>query len=169
MPIIEGAYGPAVYPAAPVAGTDAVQTITFSGAAVSTGTFTLVLSGQETAPIPGSATPGTIVASIDSALELLPSLGTGAVVTAAGTYTAGAGTITVTFSGANVSRKPIDLLTVGNNSLTGSPTIGIATTTAGVRPTWPGAPTGALAIDTSGTGALLQNTGTAAAQTWTPR
>lgn len=168
MPIIEGAYGPSVLPGAPDAGTDAVQTITFSGAAVSTGTFKLQVGPYITAAIPGSATAATIVASIDSALELLPIIGTGGVTTAAGTYTAGAGTITCTFSGANTSRRPWPLMTVADNSLTGTPTIVITTSTAGVRPSIPSAPKGALVINAA-TGDILSNTGTPAAQVWTSR
>lgn len=166
MPIIEGAYGPSVLSAAPVAPVNAVQTITFSGAAVSTGTFTLIYGGMETAAIPGSATPATIVASIDGALEGLPPIGTGGVTTAAGTYTAGAGTITVTFAGGNTAGRPVDLLVVGNNSLTGTPTIGIVMTTIGVRATIPGPPVGALVINAAN-GDLLKNTGTPAVPTWT--
>lgn len=165
MPYIEGAMR--YYSAgAPVAAVDAVQQLAFTGAVVSTGTFTLVYGGIETAPITGNATPATIVGAIDAALEAHPLLGSGSVTTAATTYTAGAGNITVTFNGPSVTKKPIDLLTVGVNNLTGGPTLTITTLTAGVRPVPPFPATGAQYTNLT-SGVVSSNTGTPLAPTWT--
>src|SRR3954464_11821503 len=98
MPVIEGAMGaPQQFAGAPVAGTDEVQTITIGGTPTS-GTFRLTFEGFTTGDITWSATNATLVANIDAALEALDNIGTGGVVTAVATMTAGIGTATVTFS-----------------------------------------------------------------------
>jgi len=151
---------------APTNGTTAVQTLTIGGTPTG-GTFKLAHEGFTTGAITWSATNATLVANIDVALEALPSIGTGGVVTAVGTMTAGIGTITLTFSGGNRALSPVTLITVASNSMTGtSPTAAVATTTPGVAPTARGAAAGALLIDTTNK-TLYQNTGTAAAPTWT--
>lgn len=151
---------------APSNGTTAVQTLTIGGTPTG-GTFKLALEGFTSGPITWSATNATLVANIDAALEAMPNVGTGGVVTAVGTMTAGIGTITLTFSGGNRALMPIPAMTVANNSLTGTaPTLAVATTTPGVLPTAKGAAKGALLIDTTNA-TLYQNTGTAAAPTWT--
>src|SRR5262245_20026937 len=129
MPVIEGCMR-YYMPGGLTAGTAAVQTLTFAGAAVTTGTIVIGLEGFVTAPITVNATPATMVAAIDAALEALPNVGTGGVTTAAGTYTAGAGTITCTF----VGNRPVGLMTVEANNMAGGSTLAIATTTPGVRP-----------------------------------
>lgn len=133
---------------APVNGTNEVQTITIGGTPTA-GTFKLTLNGETTAAITWSATNATLVANIDAAIEALPSVGTGGVVTAVGTATAGIGTFTVTFSGTNVAKRPIGAMTVAS-SLTGtSPTLSNAVTTPGVKPTGGGGTEiGALLVDT---------------------
>lgn len=150
---------------APSAGTNEVQTLTIGGTPTG-GTFRLAFGGFVTAPITWSATNATLIANIDAALEALPSLGVGSVVTAAGTLTAGIGTITFTFSGVNVQRRAIATVTVAENSLTGStPTLAIAETTPGVNADGRGAPAGATLIRLD-TGARYQNIGTPAAPNW---
>lgn len=168
MPIIEGALGtPLTNAGAPSAGTSEVQTLTIGGTPTG-GTFQLAFMGFTTAAITWSATNATLIANIDAALEALPNIGTGGVTTAAGTLTAGIGTITITFGG-NLAAKAVSTMTVANNSLTGTaPTLAVAETTAGVDATARGAAKGALLVDTTN-GTLYQNTGTALAPTWTSR
>jgi hypothetical protein len=159
--------GTAIFPSAgaPVNGTNEVQTITIGGTPTA-GTFTLTYDGFTTAPITWSATNGTLVANIDAALEALPNIGTGGVVTAVGTMTAGIGTIAVTFSGANLAKRAVNTIT-SVSSLTGtSPTLAVTETTPGVRATALGTGKGGLLTDTTN-GILYINTGTAAAPTWT--
>lgn len=154
-------------PGAPSNGTDTVQTITIGGTPTG-GTFALTCEGMTTAAITWSATNATLVANIDAALEALPVVGTGGVVTAVGTAVAGIGTITCTFSGANTGKRPIAVMTVANNSMTGtSPTVAVGLTTPGVEATHRGAATGQL-LRREDTGALLYNNSTTAqAPTWT--
>lgn len=166
--IIEGAgYGTPLQSAgAPVAGTDEVQTLTFGGTPTG-GTFKLGFMGFTTAAITWSNVNATLVAAIDAALEALPNIGTGGVVTAVGTMTAGIGTITVTFSGAAMAKRAVDTITVADNSMTGtSPTLAVAETTPGVDATARSAPKGAMLIDTTN-GFSYINTGSVGAPTWT--
>lgn len=150
---------------APVAGTDEVQTVTIGGTPTG-GTFRLSFNGHATAPITWSSTNATLVANVDAALEALPSVGTGGVATAVGTMTSGIGTLTVTFSGANLAKRAQPTMTVAENALTGtSPTVAVAETTPGVDATALGAPKGALLVDSTNA-ILYQNNGTAAAPTW---
>jgi hypothetical protein len=163
--IIEGAYGPRFVTGAPTAGTDEVQTITIGGTPTG-GTFKLAFDGHTTANITWSATNTTLVANVDAALEALPNIGTGGVAVAVGTMTAGIGTLTVTFSGANLSKRAVPTMTVAANALTGTtPTVAVAETTPGVDATARGAPVGAVLIRDNGT--LYSNTGTALNPTWT--
>jgi hypothetical protein len=166
MPIIEGAFGYARQTAgAPTAGTDEVQTITIGGTPTG-GTFKLSLDGQTTAAITWSATNATLIANIDAALEALPNIGTGGVTTAEGSMTAGIGTATVTFVGANAKRA-VNTLAVADNSLTGTtPTVAVAETTPGVDASGRGAPIGAPLVDITN-GIAYVNTGTAIVPTWT--
>lgn len=150
---------------APVAGTDEVQTITIGGTPTA-GSFTLTYDGFTTAAIPWSAVNATLIASIDAALEALPNIGTGGVVTAVGTMTAGIGTATVTFSGPNLAKRAVALM-VAVNSLTGTtPTVAVTETTPGVEATARNLPKGTLLSDTTN-GKLYINTGSAGAPTWT--
>lgn len=163
--VIEGTLGrPLLNAGAPVNGTDEVQTLTFGGTPTG-GTFTLTFNGWTTAAISWSATNATLVANIDAALEALPNIGTGGVTTAVGTMTAGIGTITVTFVGAN-GKKAQPTMTA-TSSLTGTaPTLAVAETTPGVTATGYGTPPGGQLTDTTNSKAYI-NTGTAAAPTWT--
>jgi hypothetical protein len=149
---------------APVNGTNEIQTITIGGTPTA-GSFTLTYNGNTTGAITWSATNATLVANIDAALEALGRIGTGGVVTAVGSATAGIGTFTVTFSGTNVAKTNVALMTA-TSSLTGtSPTLAVATTTAGVNADGKILPKGTLdvALDT---GLLYQNTGTPPNPVW---
>jgi hypothetical protein len=118
-------------------GTSCVQTLTFGGSpsAGASSTFRLAFDGYTTAPILWSATNATLVGNIDSALEALSSIGTGAVTTAVGSMTNGVGTITCTFAGTRAARV-VPAITVADNSMTGtSPTLVAAVTTPGVDAT----------------------------------
>lgn len=168
MPIIEGATGvPLSNAGVPVAGTDEVQTLTIGGTPTA-GSFTLTFEGWTTAAITWSAVNATLLASMVTALNALPNLGTGGVVPTAGTLTAGIGTILLTFSGAQVAKRAVPLMTFTNNLTGTSPTLAIAETTPGVTATGIGAAKGALLIDTTN-GTLYQNTGTPAVPVWTSR
>ena len=147
------------------AGTDEVQTLTIGGTPTS-GTFTITFRGWTTAPITWSSTNATLVANIDAALEALPVIGTGGVTTAVGTMTAGIGTITLTFVGAN-GKMAQPLATADGSGLVGTaPTVAITETTPGVTATLRGVAKGELAVR-SDTGVLYANTGTTTAPTWT--
>lgn len=148
----------------PVAGTNEIQTITLGGTPTG-GTFTITFNGFTTSAITWTATDATLVSSIDTALEALPNIGTGGVTTAAGTVSSGIGTITVTFTGNN-AKLDVALMT-GTSSLTGtSPTLAIATTTAGVTADGRSSAKGTLLIDITN-GILYINTGTSLNPTWT--
>lgn len=167
MGIIEGAGlgQPLQNAGAPVAGTDEVQTLTIGGTPTG-GTFKIAYEGFTTAAITWSATNATLIANIDAALEAISSIGTGGIVTAEGTITAGIGTITLT-GGGNLAKRALALMTIAENSLTGTaPTLGIAETTPGVDATGRSAPLGGLLIDTTNK-KLYINTGTSLNPTWT--
>lgn len=162
--IIEGTYGrPYLNAGAPSAGTAEVQTLTIDATG---GTFKLAFDGYTTAAISWSATNNTLRDNVDTALEALSSIGTGGVTTAVGTMTAGVGTLTITFAG-NLANRAVPLITVANNSLTGTATLSIAETTPGVDATGKGAvPAGGLVIDTTNK-KLYVNTGTDQVPIWT--
>jgi len=163
-------FGPAPavvgFTGAVVTGTNEVQTLTIGGTPTA-GTFTLTFEGFTTAAITWSSTNATLLASMVTALDALPNLGTGGCVPTAGTLTAGIGTVVLTFSGTAVRRRNVGLMTA-SNSLTGTaPTLAIVETTPGVSATLRNAPTGTLAVRTD-TGALYVQTSTTANQpTWT--
>jgi len=151
---------------APAAGTAEVQTLTIGGTPTG-GTFKLKHGPFVTAAITWTATDATLVSNIDTALEALPSIGTGGVVVADVTLTSGIGDASITFA----NKRAEDLITVHSNSLTGtSPTLAVVETTPGVDPTGSGpggnVPPGGTYTDTS-TGIIYVNTGTALAPTWT--
>ncbi len=151
---------------APVAGTDEIQTLTIGGTPTG-GTLRLAYDGFTTGDISWNATNATLIANVDTALELLPNIGTGGVTTAVATMTAGIGTATITFAGTAVSKRAVNTITVQNNSMTGTaPTAAVAETTPGVGGTALGAPKGARLDDTTN-GIAYINTGTTTAPTWT--
>jgi hypothetical protein len=161
--IIEGGLGPYYMAGAPVNGTNEIQTITIGGTPTA-GSFTLTFDGHTTGAITWSATNATLIANTDAALEALPNIGTGGVTTADATLSSGIGTYTVTFTGNN-AKKNVALMT-GTSSLTGSsPTLAIATTTAGVDASFRGAAPGATLYDTTGSDFYV-NTGTALEPVW---
>jgi len=122
------------------------------------------LDGIFTAAIPGNATAATFVASIQTALDA--TFGASQIVAAAGTYTAGTGTITITFSGTNYARRAMNNVTV-SNSLTGTtPTVAVAETTPGVNQTLRDVAPGATMVDTVNKFHYI-NTGVQGAPTWT--
>ena len=102
-----------------------VQTVTVTGTPTG-GTFTLTFGGQTTAGIAFNAT----AAAVDAALEALSSVGAGdvAVTGAAG------GPYTVTFTGA-LAGTDVGAITADGSGLTGgtTPSVTVATTTAGVQ------------------------------------
>lgn len=157
---------PLLVAGAPSAGTSEIQTLTIGGTPTA-GTFTISFDGFTTSAITWSATNATLLANINTALNALPNLEDGEVVAAAGSLTAGIGTITLTFSG-NRAKLAVNLM-VATSSLTGtSPTAVITETTAGVTATGRGAAKGRLLIDETNA-TLYQNTGTALSPTWTSR
>lgn len=149
---------------APVAGSDEVQTITIGGTPTG-GTFRLTFMGQTTAAITWSNVNATLIAAIDAALEALTNIGVGNVLTAAGTVTAGIGTITVTFNNA-VGKQLWTVMTAINNMTGTSPTVTVAQTTPGVTATGRGYPKGKKLVDTTNAIDYI-NTGTPTAPTWT--
>lgn len=167
MPVLEGGYGPyQISGSAPVGGTDEVQTLTISA---SSGTFKLRYEGFTTAAVTWTSDNTTLIAAIDSALEALPSVGTGGVATAVGSMTSGVGTATITFSGANLAKRAVSSIAVASSTLTGaSATVSVAKTTTGVNATFRNAKPGALLVRTDGSNAkLYQNIGaTQGAPNW---
>ena len=151
MAVIEGAgLGTPIQSAgAPVGGTDEVQTITIGGTPEAGSTFRLAFEGWTSAPIAWSNVNATLVAAIDAALEALANIGVGEVVTAVGTMTAGVGTATVTFSGANVAKRNVGQLVgsafLQSNGTASAGTVAVATTTPGVGATGSGISEGGAA------------------------
>lgn len=161
----EQAGGALLNAGAPSAGTSEVQTLTIGGTPTS-GTFKLAFKGQVTGSITWSSTNATLLANVDAALEALSTIGTGNITTAAGTLTAGIGTITLTFAG-TLATKAVPIISVNTNALAGtSPTVEVAETTPGVDATHRGAPEGALLFDTTNN-KLYVNTGSTTSPTWT--
>lgn len=151
---------------APVAGTDEVQTLTIGGTPTG-GTFQLTFDGHTTGAISWSATNATLIANVDAALEALANIGTGGVVCADVDLSSGIGNMTITFSGAAMAKRAVALITVADNSMTGtSPTAAVAETTPGVDATQRSAPKGAKLTDITN-GVDYINTGSAGAPTWT--
>jgi hypothetical protein len=162
-PIEGGLSGGVISAGAPSAGTDEVWTLTIDATG---GTFKLAHNGFTTAAISWSATNGTLVSNVDTALEALASIGTGGVTTAVGTMTAGVGTLTLTAAGNLGKSASFGTLSVATNSLTGTATLSVAKTTPGVDATGRGASKGATLTDVTN-GIAYINTGTAIAPTWT--
>jgi hypothetical protein len=162
--VISGAIGQFTGSGAPSAGTDEVHTITVGGSPT-TGSFTYTLNGYTTAPITWSATNATLLANIDAAVEALPVVGTGGVVTAAGSLTAGVGTITLTFSGGNRARQPLAAPGVAAGA-TFDGTVAVARTTPGVAASPNQVGLGSTYVDVS-TGVQYSNTGSVLSPTWT--
>lgn len=164
-PQIEGHFGPYDLAGAPVQGTNEVQTLTIGGTPTG-GAFKLAFDGYTSGAITWSSTNATLLANIQAALDAMPNVGTNGFVAAAGSLTAGIGTITLT-AGGNLANLAVPTITVADNSLTGTaPTLQVAETTPGVTATMRGAIKGALLIDSTN-GILYINTGTPLDPTWT--
>jgi hypothetical protein len=161
--IVEGSYGvPYQVTGAPSAGTSEVQTLTIGGTPTG-GTFSMKFEGRTTGDITWSATNATLLSNMNTAFDA--AYGTSSIVAAAGTLTAGIGTVTLTFGG-NYARRAVSTMSIVTNALTGtSPTLAVAETTPGVDATARGAPVGAILVRDNGT--VYANTGTALAPTWT--
>lgn len=160
-----GVIGPAYLPAAPTAGTDEAQTLTFGGTPTG-GTYRLDIDGNTTGPITWTNVNATCLNNLQAGLDA--AVGANSIVATLGTLAAGIGTIVLTYSGSRFAKRAMPTATVAANNLTGtSPTIGVVETVAGVTATnQVGAPPGAM-IAVGATGKLMVNTGTAAAPTWT--
>lgn len=148
---------------APTAGTNEVQTVTIGGTPTA-GTFKLGIGSMITAAITWSATNGTLLSNINTALDAV--FGTASIVATDSTLTAGIGNFLLTFSG-NEYAKTLQPLMALTNSLTGTaPTLAIAETTPGVSAIPYRYPKGGVVTDTTN-GKLYINTGTAYVPTWT--
>lgn len=145
---------------APVAGTDAVQTLNRTGSPTG-GTIRFQFKGQKTTPLAHNYT----AAQLQTALRALSTIG-GANVTVADAG-AGAQPFTVTFTGA-LAKKAVPLIQVKDNQLTGgtAPTVAVTNTTPGVSASFRGAPKGAKLTDTTN-GKEYTNTGTDTVPVWT--
>ena len=141
-----GVYGPYYTPGAPVAGTDEAQTATFGGTWLAGDTFRLAFDGYTTAAIPWSAVNATLLASLQAATNALPNVGTNGIVWTLGTLAAGLGTVIATFSGGNLAKRAVALLTVPSKT-TAAGTLAIAETQAGVTATYRDIAKGALLVD----------------------
>ena len=141
-----GVYGPYYFAGAPVAGTNAVQTLTIGGTPTG-GTFALSYEGRRTASIPWNATNATLLAALQAQLDAIT--GAGWIVASAGTLAAGIGTILLTFSGGDLAARAVSTIVVAANALTGtSPTVTNAVTTPGVTATYRDVQKGAVLVDT---------------------
>lgn len=150
--IIEGAQPDArLLTAAPVTAVNEVQTATQSGTWTS-GTFTVSILGQTTAPIAYNAT-GANVATALNLLNVVGASGFG------GTGSAG-GPFVLTASGGNVSAKDIPLMVYNTAGIVGGGTIANVETTKGVEASGYGTVKGTMFTDNS-TGIAYVNTGTA--------
>lgn len=147
---------------APNNGTNEIQTLTF-GAGTTTGNFKLTFQGETTGNIAWTATDATLVTNIDTALEALSGIGTSGVATAAGTVSSGIGTVTVTFSGANVAKLNVGIISVATQTTGG--TLSVAESTAGVEADGRDSGIGAIAIDSTN-GAMYQNLAAAPNPVW---
>jgi len=172
MPLQAGTLNPAngrVYntATAPSAGTNEVQTLTFSGS-ISGGSFVLSYSNKQTGPIPWSSTNATLISNIQTSLNALATLGSGQTVVAVGTMTAGIGTATVTFSGSKVAKMDVAQMTK-SSSLTGSGAdLAVSTSTPGVTADGRNSNKGTLCV-AQDTGHIYVQTGTAPNVTWTDK
>jgi hypothetical protein len=161
--IIEGAGlgAPLQNAGAPSAGTNEVQTAALGGTGLGS-TFKLILDGVKTAAIAWSATNATLLSNINTALDA--AFGASMIVATDSTLTAGIGNLLLTFSGSDVSKKAVNAMTA--EIVSGSLTISIAETTAGVDATARGIAAGGQLIDTTNKKIYI-NTGTPNAPTWT--
>ena len=125
-------FGSGALPASSTNDVNAVQTITFGGTITAGSTFALVFNGATTAPITYSSTTATLQSNIQAALSNLTTLGgTGnnTTLVSAGSPTS----VNITFQN-QLAGTVVPTMTAAS-SLTGtSPTVTVATLTAGVAP-----------------------------------
>jgi hypothetical protein len=164
MGYMPGAKGLLYLAGAPVAGTDAVQTLTYGGTPAADAPYTLNVQGFQTAPILWSAVNATLLSRLQTALDGIPGLGAAQIVATAGTVVAGLGTVLLTYSGINVAKRGVPLVVVVSAPPAG--TLVVANTTPGADANPPFPRRGALVMNEA-TGTPASNTGTAAAPTWT--
>jgi len=146
---------------APVAGTNEVQTLTFSGAG--TGNFYLSWNGRVTPAIAWSATTATIDSNIQTGLNSIFGVGNTQVVS--GTISSGNGTVLVDFQEAYAKQPSGATIAFAIDSTGG--TESVALTTPGVLATYRSAPIGAMLLE-SDVPAWWINTGTVLfSPTWT--
>jgi hypothetical protein len=147
---------------APSNGVDEQQTINQVAGDASGGTFTLSFEGFKTTPIAHNADAATVQA----ALEALPSIGAGNVSCSGGPFPAAS--VIATFQG-NLAKKNVQLIVGDGALLTGGSApyvVSVAETVAGVDAFRRGSGPGALAIDVTN-GVHYINTGTVLEPTWT--
>lgn len=143
------------------AGTSEVQTLTIGGTPTG-GSFKLKFENQITSAISWNSNNTTLLASINTALDALTSLGTSGCVATAGTLTAGIGTVVLTF-GAARAKQAVETISVFANNLTGtSPTLAVAETTPGVNATGLYDQFGQIGYDTAGIVYINTSTGVVA-------
>lgn len=147
---------------APSSGTSSINTLDVK-ASTSGGSSTLTFGGLTTPSFAFNSTNNTFVANLQLALD--NTFGTNAFVAAAGTLTAGIGTITITASN-RLAKQAIGAMTV-TNGFTGGAAATISETTAGVTATFWGCGKGTMVKDVTN-GKTYVNSGTNnAAPTWT--
>lgn len=137
----------------PVVGTSEVQTLTITGSPAG-GTYRLSFKGQKTSALAYNAN----AAAIDTALEALPTIGTGNIAVT------GTGPFTLTFGG-TLAKKNVPAISVVNAAFTGgtSPAAAVTTATPGVDASHRGAAVGQVL---SANAKLYINTGTATVPVW---
>ncbi len=162
MGFIEGSKArPLESDGAPTDGVNATETLNQSPGNASGGTVVLTYEGFRTAPIVFNA----IASAVQSALELLNSIGSGNVAVAGGPWPSGS--VVVTFQG-NLAKRPVSKITGDATLLTGpgSPyAITNPSSVVGVLAFRRGSGKGALAIDVTN-GKHYINTGTATEPVW---
>lgn len=167
MPIVvQGSLGPFYIGAAPDAGTNEVQSLTFAGvdAVATAGAAKIACGGYRTTALAFNAAAN----AVRDALRLLPSIGAlgCTVVLAAGPPRV----YTVTFDGGNCAKTAMPALTIESNTMTAAGltavTVTVAEDTPGVTVSCKGSAKGAELVDTNA-GMLYINTGTALVPVWT--
>lgn len=154
--------GNVTFAGTPSAGTSSVNTLTIA-ASTSGGSSTLTFGGLTTPSFAWNATNATLLSNIQLALD--NTFGTNAFVAAAGSLTAGIGTITLTASN-RLAALAIGAMTI-TNGFTGGSAATVSETTAGVTATYWGCAKGTVVKDTTN-GKLFINTGVSrGAPTWT--
>ncbi len=160
-----GVFGTLYNAGVPGAGTNETQTATI--ASYTGGTFKLIFDGWATEAITWSTVTNTLLANINAKLDLLPNGGTSWIVATDVALSSGNGTFLLTFSGGDLKKKNVALMTADVTGGTGTGrSISIATTTPGVTAFGRDANPGTLVIDVTNKIEYI-DTGTLGAPTWT--